>query len=134
MTFNNRTREELRAYCSELNEDDGVDPREYFKSDERSGKQIHKTRRLCNQVAQTLSLVLAGEFADERLQDLQVVVVEPAPDASQLLVTLHTHDVCDSSKRQELLNLLGSVSGRLRWEVASAICRKRTPKLLFRIS
>jgi ribosome-binding factor A len=123
----------MLEHCDQLHEDDGVDPREYFKSNNRRNKNNHKTSRLCTQVAQTLSLVLAGEFADERLHNLQVLFVEPAPDASQLIVTVQTNSPCDSAGIHELLNLLGSVSGQLRNAVASAISRKRTPKLQFQI-
>jgi ribosome-binding factor A len=133
MTLDKRTRERLLAHCGELHEDDGVDPRQFFKIDKQRDKQNHKTRQLCHQVAETLGLVLAGEFGDERLHGLQVVSVEPAPDASQLSVTLRTGDPCDAIEAEEILNRLATVSGRLRCEVSAAISRKRTPKLLFRV-
>jgi hypothetical protein len=40
--------------------------------------------QLCHQVAETLNCVLSGECRDEVLQNLQVLGVEPAPNASQL--------------------------------------------------
>jgi ribosome-binding factor A len=133
MTFDMRTRERLLAHCGQLHEDDGVDPRQFFKTDKQRDKQNHKTRQLCHQVAETLGLVLAGEFGDERLHGLQVASVEPASDASQLTVTLRTGDPCDAIEVQEILNRLATVGGRLRCEVAAAISRKRTPRLLFRV-
>lgn len=133
MTLDKRTRERLLAHCGELHEDDGVDPRRFFKIDKRRNKQNHKARQLCHQVAETLALVLAGEFGDHQLHGLQVVSVDPAPDASQLSVTLRTDEPCGSAQRQEVLNRLAMVNGRLRCAVAAAISRKRTPKLLFRI-
>ena len=39
-------------------------------------------------MSEALSLVLAGEIGDERLQTLKVVSVDPAPNSSQLAVTL----------------------------------------------
>lgn len=133
MTLDKRARERLLAHCGELQEDDGGDPRQLFKTDERLNNQSRKSRQLCNQVAQTLGLVLAGEFDDARLQGLEVVSVEPAPNASQLLVTLLTDEPCDSVETQEIMKRLTAVSGRLRWEVAAAITRKRTPRLSFRV-
>ena len=133
MTLDKRTRERLLAHCGQLHEDDGVDPRQFFKAEKKLNKQNHKVRQLCNQVAETLGLVLTGEFGDERLQSLRVVSVDPAPDASQLLVTLRTDDPCDGSETQEILNRLAAVRGRLRCAVAAAISRKRTPKMLFRV-
>ena len=134
MTLDKRTRERLLAHCGELHEDDGVDPRLLFKADKKRNKQNHKTRQLCDQVAQILGLVLAGEFEDERLHSLHVVSVDPAPDDSQLSVTVRTDEPCDNAEMREILERLAAVSGRLRCEVAAAISRKRTPKLLFRVS
>ncbi len=133
MTLDKRTRGEMLAHCGEVHDDDGVDPREFFKS-HRSHKKINrKTRQLCAQVADTLSLVLAGEFRDQLLHNLQVVSVEPAPDASQLAVVLGADasgtdiDVC------QILDRLDGVAGWLRAEVAAAITRKRAPKLVFQV-
>src|SRR6185295_13430571 len=42
-----------------------------------------KTKQLCRQAAESLGDALA-EFDDERLRDVWIVVVEPAPDASRL--------------------------------------------------
>ena len=54
-----------------------MDPREFARKG-RSRKGDRKVRQLCSQVAETLSLVLSGEFADELLQNLQIVSVHPA--------------------------------------------------------
>ncbi len=133
MTLDQRTRESLLAHCGELHEDDGVDPRRFLKIEENSDKQNHKARQLCKQIAQTLGLVLAGDFADGRIQGLYVDSVEPAPNASQLSVTLRTLGPCDSTEAQEIRNHLAAISGQLRTEVAAAISRKRTPRLQFRV-
>jgi ribosome-binding factor A len=133
MPFDKRTREQLLAHCGELHEDDGVDPRLFFQSDRKRNKQDHKTRQLCDQVAQTLGLVLAGEFNDERLHNLEVVSVEPAPNASQLAVSVRIVGPCDMAEVTETLEQLALVSGRLRCEVAAAISRKRAPRLAFRL-
>jgi ribosome-binding factor A len=131
MTADKRKRERLLARCGQLHEDDGVDPRQFLKTDNRRDHGHFKTRQLCRQVAETLALVLAGRFGDDRLHSLQVASVHPAPNAAQLLVTLRTDEPCDRGETQEILDRLGAVSGRLRSEVAAAISRKRTPKLLF---
>ena len=56
-----------------------------------------KALQLCHQVAETLEEVLA-ECGDGLLQALRVLDVEPAPDASRLLVTL----AVDGLPREEL--------------------------------
>ena len=87
--------------------------------------------QLCRQVEQTLSLVLSGECENEVLQSLLVESVTPAPNASQLLVTVRQMDGDEPVSTPEILVRLGEVAGQLRFEVASAITRKRAPKLLF---
>lgn len=93
-----------------------------------------KTLQLCSQVADTLNYVLSGECDDELLQNLQVMSVVPAPNASQLLVTVYpltdaetTFDAADIRRR------LMSAVGWLRSQVAASITRKKAPRLLFQV-
>ena len=58
-----------------------------------------------------------------------VVAVEPAPNESQLLVTLRS----DNADRESVLAKLNAVAGILRTEIAASITRKRAPKLRFRV-
>jgi ribosome-binding factor A len=93
-----------------------------------------KALQLCHQVAETLEEVLA-ECGDGLLQALRVIDVEPAPDASRLLVT-----VAIDGLPQEAIDLgvvhkhLAHASGHLRSEVATAITRKRAPVLVYRLT
>lgn len=130
MPLNNRQREQMLTCCGEIHEDDGVDPRRFFKSHSCRNKQDRKTQQLCQQVEQTLSLVLSGEFSDELLQSLIVESVVPAPNASQMLVTVSIEAPANPSV---VLERLDRVVGRLRAEVAASITRKRAPALKFRI-
>jgi len=124
---------QIRAFCGEIHEDDGVDPREYFRSQPRRGRNLRKTRQLCRQVADTLTLVLSGECRDEVLQGLYVVAVDPAPDASRLMVTVQAAMPDEEVSPAEIFESLARETGRLRCEVAGAITRKRTPKLAFQV-
>ena len=63
MPLSKKQRERLLTLCGQLNEDDAVDPREYFRKKYRS--RDSKSLRLCKQVADTLSLVLSGDCADD---------------------------------------------------------------------
>ncbi len=129
MTLDRRTREQLLAHCGQIHDDDCVNPH-YFQKPKRDHRtQSRKAKQLCRQVAETLDLVLSGDCHDELLQSLHVEAVEPAPDASRLLVTLCT-EVADS---EAVLGLLNGQMGRLRCEVAAAITRKRAPTLVFRV-
>jgi ribosome-binding factor A len=133
MTLNKRTREQMLAMCGEIREEDGVDPREFFKSGRGPQKEDHKVKQLCRQAAETLEQVLSGETGDRHLACLRVVTVQPAPDSSRLLVTVladcETADFC----RADTEARLQAAAGRLRAAVASAITRKKAPTLAFAV-
>ena len=134
MPLNNRQREQMLACCGEIQEDDGVDPRQFFKHDSGRNKRDRKTQQLCQQVERTLSLVLPGEFSDELLQSLIVQSVIPNPNAGQLLVTVSVARGCEAAPAASIvLGRLEQVAGRLRSEVARSITRKRVPVLRFRV-
>ena len=133
MNISPRQREQMLAFCGEIHEDDGVDPRQWFRSPRIRRKENHRTQRLCSQVGETIDLVLAGEFGDQLLHNLRVVRVTPCPDISRLLVTIHSDVPPDTATPDEILGRLEKVTGRLRSEVANAITRKRTPQLVFQI-
>jgi ribosome-binding factor A len=109
---------------------DDVDPRSFFDSNPRDRTRDKKTRMLCSQVADCLQLVLESGVSDEDLQDLWLAGVEPFPDAGTLRVTVN---VDDARQVERVTAALARASGYLRSEVASAICRKRAPQLVFRV-
>lgn len=115
-----------------MEEDDGIDPREYFRENAPRGDD-RKTRQLCKQVYRTLSFLLAGEFGDAVLQDLTVLAVEPAPDASRLLVSVQLTTLRERVGPARVLESLGRVRGVLRCEVAAAIRRRKAPELIYRL-
>lgn len=133
MVLDKRTREQLLAHCGELQEDDGVDPRDFFKVGRRSGGTNRKTQQLCRQVAETLHQVFSGELGDEILQLVSVVGVAPAPDSSRLLVTVEFGGPVEQFDARLVERRLASCQSRLRREVAAAITRRKTPALVFAI-
>lgn len=125
--------------CAEMREDDGVDPREFFRAGKpgrkAGGKASRKTLQLCSQVQEALNYLLAGDGGDELLTQFQVVAVSPAPDASQLLAIVEPAVPLEAPiDPREVLARLTGAAGRLRAGVAAAITRKRAPKLLFQIA
>lgn len=126
-----KQREDLLTHCAELREDDCVDPRDYFRPPAKQSHQ-RKTWQLCSQVAQALALILSSEFDDDLLLGLTVLAVEPAPNESQLLVTLQSDEV-SPQVRGEILRRISQATGFLRAEVATAITRKRAPQLVFHV-
>lgn len=131
MAFDKRTREKMLEMCGEIHEDDGVDPREYFKIGRGPRKLDHKAKQVCRQAAETLDQVLSGETGDRQLACLRVVSVHPAPDASRLLVTVVANCTNEEFNRTEIEARLQVSAGRLRSAVASAITRRKAPTLAF---
>jgi ribosome-binding factor A len=124
------SKREMQQFCSEIHPDDGVDPKDFFRPSRRRSANHRKAQQLCQQVAETLSLVLSGEFGEE-LRELQVVAVTPAPDATQLLVLVAPQFADRPLDPNVVMARLTAASGRLRSEVAMSITRRRAPKLLF---
>jgi ribosome-binding factor A len=132
MAIKKASRKILRSLCAEVAPDDGIDPRSLAKH-YRQRKPAHQTRRLCSQVADTLGDLLAGQAGDDVLQSLHVVSVDPAPDASRLLVTVGA-PTGEGLDPFEVIEHLERASPRLRHDVAAAITRKRAPTLVYRFA
>lgn len=128
------TTEKLRAsmleLCGELHDDDGIDPRTWFKS-KRNRKENRKTKQLCQQVARTLNLCI-NDCDDPIVQSMFLVGVVPAPDSSCLLV----HVECDVENfdHNEAMMAIRNQTSRLQFEISRSIHRKRVPNLTFSVS
>ena len=115
----------LLGSAAEVGPEDGSDPRRFHDRRGLHGKPPgRKARQLCGQVAQALQVLLPG-LADEVLQDLVVVSVEPAPHSGRLLVTGAVPVPADATDR------LHRAAGLIRSEVAAAVHRRKAPELVF---
>lgn len=123
--------DKFSRFRGQIDADDGVDPREFFKPEFHKRSESRKAQQLGAQVAETLHQLL-GEAADAALQSLDVVEVRPAPDATQFLVLVAPAVGCDCTAT-EATEALARANGWLRGEVAKAITRKRAPQLIFRL-
>ena len=108
----------------------GIDPSEFFDP-QHHARSERKVQQLCKEVERTLAYALPT-YGDAVVRDLIIVSVEPAPDASRLLVTLApstplTEEVAAVRERVQRLR------GLLRAEIGAAVQRKRTPELTFQI-
>lgn len=126
-------RKEERLPCAQIHPDDCIDPRDFFRTKTRR-RDDRKDRQLCKQVYRTLCTLLAGGFADPVIQDLMVESVEPAPDASRLLVTVRPTTLADRVAPATVHQHLCRVATVLRIEVAAAICRRKAPELIYRVA
>jgi len=119
-------------------EDDGasgdhrgaVDPAQFF-SPIGNGRSDRKVQQICKEVERTVACTVAA-CEDPLIGELMVVAVEPAPDASRLMVSLCAPRAGLSAA--DLLERLDRIKGLLRQEVAAALQRKRTPELCFRLA
>jgi len=116
--------------CGEINEEDGLHPREWSHTKRSDVVQQRKTIQLCRQVARTLEMVL-GDCNDPIMQSIQLLDVTPNPDSSCMRI----HVAVDSDVRLEEANAaLYGQTARLQFEIARSINRKRVPNLVFSVS
>jgi len=131
MTFRKPSKRQMLDSCAEVRDDDGIDPKMFFRKGRTERKTDRKTLQLCSQVADALNGLLV-DCRDERLQALVVVAVIPAPDATRLLVTVDLAVPPETPPdRDDVSAALAAAAGRLRDGVAAAITRKRAPQLVF---
>lgn len=127
MSRRQRKLNEFRNLAAEQSSEDGGDAREFHAKPWDAPKQAsRKGQQLCGQVKEALHTALAGS-ADEVLQGLSVVSVEPAPHTGRLRVLLGADD--PAAAREALIR----AAGFLRSEVARAISRRYTPELVFEV-
>jgi len=113
-----------RKLCEEFLQGDGINPK-YDNVPKRVKNR--KALQLCSQIMDILHLSL-GQFGDDLLRNCYIKSVVPAPDSTQLLVTLISQD-----NPQEVFSHAQNASGLLRNEVANNISRKRVPQLKFQV-
>ena len=122
--------------AAELGLEDGSDPRAFHdKPWNKPQRASRKASQLCGQVTEALHAILSG-MADESLQNLTVVKVEPAPNTGRLRVTVAgvtPADATDPTNRTNALAALERAGGLLRMQVARAIHRKYAPELAFHL-
>jgi ribosome-binding factor A len=138
-------KEQVRRLCAELGEDDGQVPghqahkKGQSRRSARDGQRIRQVDRKASQLCRQVAVTLDGVFADCGdlvLQNLHVASVSPFPDGSRLLVTVAWADGLPArvGAPAVVLDHLNHASGHLRREVASAVTRKRTPLLVYRLA
>ncbi len=100
-----------------------------MRRDRQAGR---KALQLCGQVRDALGVIFPG-LADEVLQGLTVVSVEPAPHAGRLRVTVAVPSPADATDRTAAVERLVRAAGRLRREVAASVHRRKAPELTFEV-
>jgi ribosome-binding factor A len=121
-----------RQLCDELDRDDGIDPRILARK-HISKSRDHKSAQLSKEAKRTLSLALAGELSDARLQDLEVIDVTTGLDDQFLVVTVTPTNSASNLDSNQLLKRLKKIQGYLRSTIAQSVKRKRVPALKFEV-
>src|SRR4051812_11391148 len=88
MSRRRRKADDSMTLAADLGREDGTDPKEFHSKPWNTPKQAgRKAQQFCAQVREALQGILAA-CADEALQGLAVVAVEPAPHTGRLRVVL----------------------------------------------
>ncbi len=134
MKSHNNLPEELRAFCDQWHSDDGIEARERFRRQKVSIKRNEKrVRQLGKQVRRAIETALTGACSDPVLQNLEVISISPAPDASNLQVVVRQSTGKEQIAENAIQEKLNEIKGFLRSEVGEAITRKRVPELSFSV-
>lgn len=119
--------------CAELREDDGLAPSVWAKRYRETHRHVnYHGEQLCKQVRIAIAEAFACHCADPCFEDLQVLEVRMASGTSVLELVLAAPDQ-DAVLLREIHSRLQSAEGLLRSALASAINRKRLPRLRFRL-
>ena len=129
----NFDRKKALKNCGTINEDDLIDPRDYFKPQRNESRNQVKTQQLCRQVEQTLEMVINDCDPDSMVASMRVSAVIPAPDCSRMLVTLIVDIALEQFDMNQAMEDLVEQKSRLRSEVARSISRKRAPLLIYNL-
>lgn len=132
----------MLRHCAEIGSEDGIDPRETAKArmfeSLRGRKANYKALQVCRQVERALALemhsVTPPECAELMIQSVLPLEDSRGQSRSNLLIV--TLQVSSLKTQEELRNLeyqLLQSKGALRAIVASAIHRRKTPELTFRL-
>lgn len=129
-----KNKNDLRALCAEVHEDDGVDPRiiKRRRQSSEDRNQNRKTLQLCKQVSRALSMTLAGDCGDAMLREVEIVRVEPAPNSGRLAVVVRLGLTTEAQTHRAALQRLQLAESFLRSQIAASITRKHVPELVFR--
>jgi ribosome-binding factor A len=122
--------DEFAHLAGDTGPEDGGDPKEFHNKPWNAPKQAgRKSQQLCQQVRDALHGALAG-CGDPAVQAAAVLKVEPAPHTGRLLVLLSAPPDLGC---ETVAAAVARAAGHLRAEVASAICRRHAPELVFQV-
>lgn len=128
-----RTRDLRVPHRGDVYPDDEADPRRFFGEAEHSRKGDRKVLQLCKQVEQSAAFTLASVCESDALLGAAVAIVEPAPDAGRLMVSVVLASGKGTEDATEAKTVLLRSTAAFREELGRYIHRKRVPDLVFEV-
>ena len=131
MKFSSDKINELKQLCGEVDEIDGLSPKEYRKK-EAKRKKHYKTHQLCKQIERSLSLDWMDISESEIWTDTMIASVRQDIQSPNLILSVY---ILPQSRftEKEILEELKNCRSIIRSFVAGAICRKKVPDIRFQI-
>jgi len=121
---------DITNLAADQGSEDGGDPKDFHAKPWNAPKQANrKSHQLCAQVSEALHAAF-GDCADDTLQALTLLSVEPAPHSGRLLVLVSPGEGTDRTQAEAALL---RAAGFLRVRVAEAISRRHAPELVFEV-
>ena len=132
MSLSKKQRDQLRALCGEIGDDDGIAPADARRASGVSRRQKDRIKqlRLCEQVRRVVDVCLT-DCPDPMLAGLTVASVEPGSSVSHLTIIVSYEIGNDVLSSREVIGRLRKIEGWLRSQIAPAISRKHVPRLSF---
>src|SRR5262245_15277668 len=130
MPTRKRPPQALRDLCAQMHDDDGFDPRNWSRTDDRPyppGGTSRKDLPRCKQTPRAGAAARALS-AEPMLRELAAIAAEPAPDARRIRVVLAAPAAIFAGRERELRARLRAAQGYLRCAAAAATARKRAPQ------
>ena len=119
--------------CAEWREDDGLPPSVWTKRHQTVHRHVnYHGEQLCKQVRIALAEAISCDCADPSFADLQIVDVRMASGTTALEVIVAAPPQ-DPILLRGIGERLQSAEGLLRAAIGASICRKRLPRLRFRL-
>jgi hypothetical protein len=124
----------MREWVASPRSGDGIDPKEEKRQQarrQRKRKPDYSTQRLAKQVFD--ALCLGSSLTEIGLEDFTVTGVQPLGGSGQFLVEIQSVAPLSAFDPLEAEERLRLASGKIRFEIAGYLHRKRVPELKFRV-
>ncbi len=118
----------IEGLAGSRSEEDGADPRDFFRKSSRSNQVHRKQDQLCEQIREALYWILGEEVGDDSLALYQVISITPISGDNRVQVIL---GIPKDEKPEEALAKLRTSYKTIRAKVAESINRRKVPDLNF---